>query len=173
MRHIGKFFCFFLCIAIPCIYMESEARKIRTKLPVKTNSTVMEDTTSNFIVMLDETDNSPDFDSISHLIKFYGFDKTLSSNVESFFIVNPTDLTITHLSLTLTYNDLKGRLLHRRDVDIDCEVPPGETRRIDTKTWDSQKAFYYHRSAKPKRQASPFDVSIRLKSVALSPVEPK
>ncbi|MDE6342806.1 MAG: hypothetical protein K2K93_10850, partial [Muribaculaceae bacterium] len=95
-------------------------------------------------------------------IRFYGFDKTATSGVESFFIINGLDSTLMKIGVDILYLDMKGRELHRRECLIDCTVPARETRRVDVKTWDTQRSFYYHKSARPKRQATPFDVKIEL-----------
>lgn len=104
-------------------------------------------------------------DSIRRLVVFAGFDKKASSASESFFVSNNTTQTLVELSVELRYNDMSGRLLHVSRETIDVVVPPGETRKVDIKSWDTQKSFYYRKSGLPKRQATPFDVEIRLISV--------
>ena len=113
------------------------------------------------------TDSIAFRDSIHPAIRFYGFDKTVGSNTESFFISNGLKEALYGLEIRLTYTDMKGRQLHRRTVSIDTSIPAGETLRTDIKSWDTQKSFYYHKSIKPKRQATPFDVKIDLLSVTL------
>lgn len=146
---------------------DTEARQIRTKLPVKTTGkTESEESTDNISVSHSEDDTDKrEFDRIKKHIRFYGFDKTATSNVESFFITNFLDSTIARMTVEITYSDMQDRQLHKQSAEIECAIPSGETRRTDIKTWDTQKAFYYHRSAKPRRQATPFEVSIELKSV--------
>ena len=115
------------------------------------------------------TTDSIDFESIIRpAVRFYGFDKTIGSSMESFFITNGLDSSIEGMEISITYYDMKGRQLHRRDTRIDCYVAAGETIRTDIKSWDTQKSFYFHRSVKPKRQATPFDVKIELVSIDLN-----
>ena len=142
----------------------TEARKIRTKHSVPKASfkqTSADD--SNGLRSMSLADDSLQFcSSIVPAIRFYGFDKTITSNIESFFISNGLEETISEMEIVITYADMKGRQLHKRKVCIECDLPSGETRRYDIKSWDTQKSFYYHKSVKPKRQATPFDVRIKL-----------
>ena len=155
-----------IAITIPSAY----ARKIRTKHSIpkntKTESSV-EAGKSDFHTVSMRSDSIAFCDSILPLIRFYGFDKTVSSNIESFFISNGLDREISGLDIIITYTDMKGRQLHKRSAHLDCNVPPGETKRHDIKSWDTQKSFYFHKSVRPKRQATPFDVKLRLLSVTL------
>lgn len=92
-----------------------------------------------------------------------GFDKRAESRQESFFITNTTDRTLVGIDFTLTYMTMDGRQLHRRIVELDCDIPAGETRKFDIKSFDTQKSFYYHKSQAPgRRQATPFKVSIQI-----------
>ena len=148
----------------------AEARKIRTKhsIPKQTRSasTVDTDNTDNKTVSM-ESDSIAFCDSVRPFIRFYGYDKTVTSNIESFFISNGLDMDINGMDLIITYTDMKGRQLHKRTVHLDCKLPAGETQRQDIKSWDTQKSFYYHKSVKPKRQATPFDTRLELLSVTL------
>lgn len=98
-------------------------------------------------------------------IRFYGFDKTITSNLESFFISNGLDKEISKMEVAITYFDMKGRQLHKRTVTLDCDLPAGQTKRYDVRSWDTQRSFYFHQSVKPKRQATPFSVKIDLLSI--------
>lgn len=99
----------------------------------------------------------------STAITFSGYEKTLRSTKESFFATNRTDSAITNLNIVITYKDMKGRTLDCRKVSVDIEIPTGETRRIDIRSWDRQKVFYYHLSSPPKAaQATPYRIKIAL-----------
>ncbi len=92
---------------------------------------------------------------------FSGYDKYLRSSTESFFATNHTDSTVNRVCIEIIYKDMKGRTLDTRTVDIDKDFAPGETHRIDIKSWDTQKAFYYHRSPTPRTSnATPYKVNI-------------
>lgn len=164
-----------LMIVLSCllIFFGASARKIRTKLPTKyTVVEVGKEIDKDSVgqpqsITIEENDSTCNFNEIRVKIRFYGFDKTVTSQKESFFISNGLDKTLTGVEVEITYFDMKKRQLHQRLVPVECEIPPGETRRVDVKSWDSQKAFYFHQSAAPRRQATPFDVRLRLKSVTL------
>lgn len=91
-------------------------------------------------------------------IVFTGFDKNQNSSKESFFIINNTDRVLTSATLYIEYLTLDGRQLHKRFVRLSCNIPPGETRKADIPTWDTQRSFYYHKSAPSKRKGNPFEV---------------
>ena len=154
-----------LLLAIPSV----EARKIRTKhsIPKELKNKSAEDGIehSDRKTFCLSSDSIAFCDSILPRIRFYGFDKTVTSGIESFFISNGLDVALTGAEVELTYIDMKGRQLHKRVVSVDCDIPAGETKRIDIKSWDTQKSFYFIQSVKPKRQATPFDVTLRPLSV--------
>ncbi len=151
---------------------EANARKIKTKHTVSKMTGTEKETRDNGQSLIVFTADSMIFEEkVKPFIRFYGFDKTVGSSVESFFISNGLEMPIDGLEIEIIYSDMKGRQLHKRRVILDINVPPGETIRTDVKSWDSQKSFYFHQSAKPKRQATPFDAKIDLISVCLPTAE--
>lgn len=112
-----------------------------------------------------KADTTLEWKSIAERIRFSGFDKTPSSNKESFFITNSTDSTLHGMSVEIEYTDLNGRELHRRSMDIECDIPSSDTRRVDIPTWDLQHAFRHYRCAATRRPTTPFRVSVILQSV--------
>lgn len=159
-------------IIIFSVASPSEARKIKTRYAIpkrQEQSNPEQNKTGDRIILT--ADSLAVYDSIRKAVRFYGFDKTVASNLESFFINNGLDSDIEGMEIDIFYNDMKGRRLHRRNVNLDCSIPAGETIRTDIKSWDSQKSFYFHQSVRPKRQATPFDVKIELTSLTLSSPE--
>ena len=154
-------------VLISGLTFPAEGRKIRTKhsIPKWTEKSAAAENAALSQTISMDTDSISFCDSIRPAIRFYGFDKTVGSNTESFFISNALKYTLTALEIEITYTDMKGRQLHKRTIKIDCTIPPGETMRTDIKTWDIQKSFYFHQSARPRRQATPFDVHLTLLSV--------
>lgn len=95
-------------------------------------------------------------DSLLHLS---GYDKPLRSSRESLFVTNRTCRTIKEISLEVEYLDRHGRQLHKRRVTVRCDIPSGQTRRVEFPTWDTQHAFYYRLSTKPQRaDGAPYDI---------------
>lgn len=93
------------------------------------------------------------------VVEISGYDKPLSSHLETFFVTNKGNNTVKAINITFNYFDRKNRQLHSVTKTIDCSIPPGQTRQISTPSWDKQKSFYYYRSAKPRRQATPYSVT--------------
>ena len=91
-------------------------------------------------------------------IDFSGYDKEPYSSVESFILTNPTDRTLLFFKVKIDYLDMKGRMLHSRIVELDCEVPPQESRKFDIASWDKQHTYYYYLGNEPKKVATPFQV---------------
>lgn len=91
-------------------------------------------------------------------IRFSGYDKPRKSAVETFFITNNTDRTMTGITLYIDYRTTDGRQLNKRFVRLVCNIPPGETRSAEVKSWDKQKAFYYEKSGPDKTGGTPYKV---------------
>lgn len=64
-------------------------------------------------------------------------------------------------------HSMRGILVGVDDNEITCDIPDGQTRKVDIPTFDRQHSFYYRLSQSPRRQASPFDVPIRILSLML------
>ncbi|MDE6290651.1 MAG: hypothetical protein K2M16_03880, partial [Muribaculaceae bacterium] len=101
----------------------AEARKIRTKnsIPKTQTTAFLTDAygQSEYKTISIASDSILFGDSIRPAIRFYGFDKTVTSNIESFFISNGLDEEIYAMEIDITYTDLKGRQLHKRTVSLD------------------------------------------------------
>lgn len=108
-----------------------------------------------------------DGDSISDKIKFYGYEKTVNATKETLFVKNLTDSSFNELKFTITYFDTDGRKLHSRQINHRVELSPNDIRRIDFRSWDTQKSFYYVRGTHPKKSATPYDINIKLDSIRL------
>ncbi len=91
-------------------------------------------------------------------IQFTGFDKTLRSGKESFFIRNITDKVLTGVVLYIDYRTPDGRQLTKRFLKLTCSIPSGETRKVDIPTFDTQHSFYYMDSEHRGRRGNPFKV---------------
>lgn len=143
-----------------------QARKIRTshKAVKVTEEQMAADRMVNDCEI--KADTTAAWKTLSEKIKFSGFDKTPSSNKESFFITNATDSMVKRMILELTYTDLSGRVLHERSEEVECNIPAGETRRVDIPTWDLQHAFRHYRCQATRRATTPFRVSIIPVSIA-------
>ncbi|MDE6018743.1 MAG: hypothetical protein K2G85_08020 [Muribaculaceae bacterium] len=157
-------------VAFSTLSLTTEARKIKTKHSISRDVDKAQTLSAKDEGVEIVTADSTGFEeNVKPAIRFSGFDKTAGSSYESFFISNDLDRDVAGMEVIITYYDMKDRQLHKRTVPIDRFLEAGETMRVDIKTWDTQKSFYYHRSAKPKRQATPFTVKIELSSLTLKP----
>lgn len=95
--------------------------------------------------------------SIDQII-FSGFDKTIKSSKESFFIKNNTDRALKGVVVSIDYRMPDGRQLTKRLLRLVCDIPAGETRKVDIPTFDIQHSYYYLRSAAPKKGGNAFEV---------------
>lgn len=147
-----------LIVSLTLVATPASAKKTALKLKVDKKAETVEEqqlTRGSFMVASQciDCNNGYRIDSIS----FTGFDKPGSSAIESFFITNHTDRTMTGVALYIEYLNPDGRQLHKKYLKLDCNIPAGETRKVDIKSWDTQKSFHYEKSA-PSRTSSPFYV---------------
>lgn len=113
------------------------------------------------ICMTDSTEGDGGVSLLREKLKecsYAGYEKEANSNIESFILLNPGDTEILGFRVRIDYLDMKGRMIHSRDIEESGIVPPGEARRFDVKSWDKQHTYYYHLGNSPKRVATPFRV---------------
>lgn len=144
------------------LFMGSEqvgAKKIKNSFKIEKESTLK--SSKKVLPEGERIDLTDSINSPGPGCKFSGYDKEVSSGMESFILTNPGEKTITGFQARIDYLDMKGRMLHSRIVEERCYVPPGESRRIDIKSWDPQHMYYYYLGNEPRRVATPFKVEIR------------
>lgn len=111
------------------------------------------------------------FSPADSLVSLSGYDKPLRSRRETFFVTNTSPQRISAVNITLEYFDSSGRQLHSRTITIPTDIPAGETRKVDTPSWDTQLTFYY-RESPPARVATrcyPYSVTSRINYILLDP----
>ena len=146
---------FLICfITVPASF----ARKVSYTLSPKESREEREEemTAGSFMVasQCPDCNNGYTIDQIG----FSGFDKKIGSSTESFFITNNTNRTMTALTLYVDYLTLDGRQLTKKFYKLNCNIPPGETRKVDIESWDTQRSFYYEKSAPAHGGGTPFTV---------------
>lgn len=99
-----------------------------------------------------------DLESLSN-VSFAGYNKEVNSPSESFIIINSSDHIIKGFEVKIDYLDIKDRKIHSRNITEHFNVPAGETRHIDVKSWDNQRVYYYYLGNEPKKVATPYKVS--------------
>lgn len=146
-------------LAVSLALAQNTTRKIRP------SNTVVPVAVSVIGEPVSDTVAAPASDSVA----VSGFEKMLKSRRETFLVSNRMSRGITSVDLTITYKDMKGRMLHRAVHTVAVDIPSGETRSVSVPSWDLQGVMYYCRSAKPSRasQATPFDVNISVNFVTI------
>ncbi|MDE6444447.1 MAG: hypothetical protein K2K64_08540 [Muribaculaceae bacterium] len=104
-------------------------------------------------------------------ISFTGYDKQATASRETFHVVNRSAHTLRKMDIEIVYQDMKGRMLHKRKATVLCNIPAGETHKTDIRTWDTQLSFYYYLSNPPRRVATPYQVEIHPLAFWLTPEE--
>ena len=147
--------------------MHLEAKKIKNSFSIKKEKKsdhIKLDESSVREINLQDSILTPAQESLrQELINgcvFAGYDKENSSSVESFNLINNSTYHLYGFSVRIDYKDMNGRMLHSREVNVPCNIPEGETRRIDIRSWDVQHTYYYFRGNAPRNKvATPFQVS--------------
>ena len=145
-----------ICILAASV-LSSEARKVR--LSLKTPKEVPMESVSR---PKSERIDSLALAELADSISFAGFDKTAPSSKEYFFIVNDSPWPLSWIKIRLTYRDMSGRMLHRREESLIIDLPQKETRIVTIPTFDKQKSLYYYKSRAPRNGGMPFQVEIDL-----------
>lgn len=94
------------------------------------------------------------------MLLIYGYDKPLQATKEVFFATNNTARDICEIRLSITYTDTSGRQLHKASLLLPADIPAGQTRKVEFRSWDTQKSFYYTGSRRPRTSAIPYKVTI-------------
>lgn len=162
-------FCLFVLMAICSASVLP--KRVKTNIEVEMSDSTITNKGS-FIVSTDACETCNHGYSLSQIV-FSGYDKTISSKIESFFITNKTDCLLESVTIEIEYLTTESAQLHKRYERIAYPIPAGETRKIDIRTWDKQNSFFYYLSVKPRRQATPFMVRITPLSCTLRSSTPQ
>lgn len=145
------------------------ARKIHVPAPKKGSTDAPEQVYSPNVERIDDDRLAP-YCSDSVILSKY--DKTVDANEETFFVTNRSRRRLLGMKLELKYLTEDGSELHRRVCDISCNVPSGETRRVDIRSWDRQNSFRYIGSRLPRRrEAIPYKVTLTLRQLTFPTAE--
>ncbi|MCH5319986.1 MAG: hypothetical protein J1E38_09820 [Paramuribaculum sp.] len=115
---------------------------------------------------VDSTENVVVMDTIhadSTGVRLSGYEKPLRSSNESIFVTNNRSATLKSLKISIDYTDETGRQLHKRDITLECDIPPGETRQLIFPSWDKQKTMHYYLSPKSRTaNGTPYRVKTKV-----------
>lgn len=141
----------------------AEAKKVKTKFKTPSSTQTEKKGVSK---RMPEPLDSAELAAIIPQIELSGYDKTTQSTKESFLLTNNSERNIAGMVIELTYIDLQGRMIHKRDETVKYNVPPGETRMISIRTFDEQKTLYYKNSTPPRSGGMPYSVDIKINSIS-------
>ena len=94
-------------------------------------------------------------------VRFAGYDKAASSDVESFFVENSSGRVLLSVTVEIDYFTPDSIRLHSRMEKIQCGILPGGTKAVDIRSWDRQKSFHYEKSRDSRRGTQPYRVLFR------------
>lgn len=108
--------------------------------------------------------------SVCRQLQVSGFEKPLRAMRESMFVTNMSPDTVAGFGIEITYTDMRGRQLHKAAHDVPAEIPAGETRRVEVRSFDRSGLFHYRLSPVSRRadRATPFDVRVRVTYIILT-----
>lgn len=138
---------------------DGQKRRVKTRIKVAREALVPE----AFIVS--SADSASGY-SVSQ-VEITDYQKPAGSDKETFSLTNLTDKPLAAIELQIEYLTPEGRQIHKRTVKADCDVPPGETRIVELRSWDRQRSWYYARGQKPRKQASPYEVKLEVAALHL------
>lgn len=147
-------------LALGLIGLQLEAgRRVTTRRALKAAETAPADTTVLVTVVAEEGE-----------LTASGYDKPRRTTRESMLITNNGLRAVRGVVLSITYNDLQGRMLHHARVRLNCLIAPGETKMVTWRSWDRQESYYYHRSRKGSRYstATPYDILCSIDSISIA-----
>lgn len=153
-----------------CLYLfllPSEAKKIKNRFsitkekPERVNSNYKAEIPGEEILIEDSIIAKYG----KNIISFAGYEKEANSRKETFLLQNASETDFIGYSVRIDYLDMQGRMLHSRTITDKCNVPSGETRKIDINTWDNQFTYYYYLGNEPKKVATPYKVIFKPLSV--------
>lgn len=174
-HHFSKLFCSgirFFCPALILIALFTpfetiKAKKIKQSLKIKKEKTDKSkiDKEDNSVKTINIGDSTLILSTDGFIkaffpeqVSFAGYEKEANSTLESFIVVNKSSATITGFTVEIAYQDMQGRMLHRRKVELVCEIPENQSRKFDIKSWDKQRTYYYYRGNSPRKTATPYKV---------------
>lgn len=105
-----------------------------------------------------------EFEKVSDNLTFMAYDKKASSDKETFFVDNGSSVVLEALEVEISYYNANGKLIHRREVEINQQFPAKETRKVDIASWDKQKSFHYVNSVPSTKGSTPYTVRFRVLS---------
>lgn len=145
-----------MILSLVLVAAHTEAKRLKQTLPTPK----VEKETKNKILSISKIEAQND--SLGYLqgVILSRYDKPADAAREALFLTNKTPTEIRKVTLEISYL-VGGQEIHKRNVDVECQISQGETRKLEFASWDSQKSYCYRGSRIPKRrQTTLYDVRI-------------
>lgn len=113
-------------------------------------------------------EHKTDFEEVVENVTFIAYDKKASSDKETFFVDNGSDKSLDSIELEITYYTPDGRQIHKRTVFLNQSFPAKESRKVDIKSWDTQRSFHYINSVPSTKGSAPYTVRFKILSIKKS-----
>lgn len=105
-----------------------------------------------------------EFEKVGDYITFMAYDKRAGAEKETFFLDNGSPENLNAVEIEISYYSTRGKLIHKRTVEVNQYFPAKETRKVDIKSWDAQKSYHYVNSVPSPKGSTPYTVKFRLLS---------
>lgn len=151
------FIIFALILTITPVALSAKKVSTKVKAPATKNG-VIESRLKTYPYQISE------FEEVTNKLTFMAYDKRAGADRETFFLDNGSKVDLKAIEIEITYFNSAGKQIHKRNVEIEQSFPSNETRRIDIKTWDSQKSYHYINSVPSAKGSSPYTVKFRILS---------
>ena len=104
------------------------------------------------------------YEKIAEQLTFMAYDKRASADKETFFVDNGSALNLANIEVEISYFSESGKQIHRQKVELEGPFPARQTRKVDIRSWDTQKSFHYAKSAASKNGSTPYTVRFKVLS---------
>lgn len=108
-----------------------------------------------------------EFEKVNDFLTFMAYDKRAGADKETFFIDNGSQENLSELEIEITYYNTAGKEIHKRTVEISQAFPAKETRKVDVKSWDTQKSYHYVNSVPSSKGSTPYTVKFKVLSFTI------
>lgn len=135
-----------------------EARKVTTRLKAPKTTSAAQEKGRIY------PRHKKEFADVADRLTFMAYDKKASSDKETFFVDNGSKKDLNLIEIEITYYNMEGKQVHRRVVELTETFPANETRRVDIKSWDTQKSFHYINSVPSRSGSTPYNVKFKVLS---------
>lgn len=97
------------------------------------------------------------------VVGLYGYTKRQNDAKETFVLRNEThNYRISRVVLKLIYKTEAGESFHSREVSLECDLLPGESRMLSIGSFDVSKMYYYYKMPPKKASGIPFRIQYDL-----------